>query len=35
VNGELPDQYGWLTYVYEDEAPLRGAAPARAAATGQ
>jgi branched-chain amino acid aminotransferase len=35
VNGELPDRYGWLTYVYEDEAPLRGAAPARAAARGQ
>jgi branched-chain amino acid aminotransferase len=25
INGEVPDTHGWLTYVYEDEAPLRGA----------
>jgi branched-chain amino acid aminotransferase len=23
INGEVPDRHGWLTYVYEDEAPLR------------
>jgi branched-chain amino acid aminotransferase len=23
INGDVPDEYGWLTYVYEDEAPLR------------
>jgi branched-chain amino acid aminotransferase len=23
VNGRVPDRHGWLTYVYEDEAPLR------------
>jgi branched-chain amino acid aminotransferase len=25
INGEAPDTHGWLTYVYEDEAPLRRA----------
>jgi branched-chain amino acid aminotransferase len=25
INGEVPDRHGWLTYVYADEAPLRGA----------
>jgi branched-chain amino acid aminotransferase len=24
INGEVPDTHGWLTYVYADEAPLRG-----------
>jgi branched-chain amino acid aminotransferase len=23
VNGEVPDTHGWLTYVYDEEAPLR------------
>src|SRR4029077_14458684 len=23
INGGVPDRHGWLTYVYEDEAPLR------------
>ena len=31
VNGEVPDTHGWLTYVYEDEAPLRKSAGAVAA----
>ncbi len=25
INGEVPDSHGWLTYVYEEEASLRGA----------
>jgi branched-chain amino acid aminotransferase len=25
INGETPDTHGWLTYVYADETPLRGA----------
>ena len=25
VNGDIPDTHGWLTYVYEEEAHLRGA----------
>jgi hypothetical protein len=29
INGEKPDSHGWLTYVYPEEASLRG--PARAA----
>jgi branched-chain amino acid aminotransferase len=32
INGEVPDTHGWLTYVYDDEAPLRrerGAVSAR------
>ena len=33
VNGEVPDTHGWLTYVYEDEAPLRRPAQAGAART--
>jgi len=24
INGEVPDTHRWLTYVYEEEAPLRG-----------
>jgi len=23
INGEVPDRYGWLTYVYPEEAGLR------------
>ena len=33
INGELPDTHRWLTFVYENEAPLReGAAPTAARA---
>jgi branched-chain amino acid aminotransferase len=33
INGELPDTHRWLTFVYDNEAPLReGAAPAAARA---
>jgi branched-chain amino acid aminotransferase len=31
INGEVPDTHGWLTYVYPDEAPRRGARGAVAA----
>jgi branched-chain amino acid aminotransferase len=31
INGEVPDTHGWLTYVYPNEAPLRGARGAVAA----
>src|SRR3954467_1082287 len=31
INGEVPDRHGWLTYVYEDEAPLRKGQSAMAA----
>jgi branched-chain amino acid aminotransferase len=31
INGEVPDTHGWLTYVYADEVPLRGARGALAA----
>ena len=26
INGEVPDTHGWLTYVYQEEAALRGQA---------
>ena len=32
INGEVPDTYNWLTYVYAEESPLRtplGAAAAK------
>jgi branched-chain amino acid aminotransferase len=32
INGRVPDSHGWLTYVYDDEAPLR--APRSAVAVG-
>ena len=31
INGEVPDRYGWLTYVYPEEAALREPSPAAAA----
>ncbi|MFN7914602.1 MAG: branched-chain amino acid transaminase [Vicinamibacterales bacterium] len=31
VNGDIPDTHGWLTYVYEEEAHLRGSVSASAA----
>jgi len=31
INGEVPDRYGWLTYVYPEEAALREPAPAQPA----
>jgi hypothetical protein len=31
LNGELPDTHGWLTFVYEDDAPLRESAAPTAA----
>ncbi len=34
INGEVPDTHGWLTYVYEEDEPLRRPAKA-AAATGR
>jgi len=35
ISGELPDRHGWLTYVYDQEAPLREATPARATSQGR
>jgi branched-chain amino acid aminotransferase len=29
INGEVPDRYGWLTYVYTEEARLRAPVVAR------
>jgi branched-chain amino acid aminotransferase len=34
VNGEVADTHGWLTYVYDDEAPLRKHRSAVTAGTG-
>jgi branched-chain amino acid aminotransferase len=34
INGEVPDKYGWLTYVYPDEAERRGPQTAVASARG-
>lgn len=31
VNGDIPDTHGWLTYVYDEEAHLRGAGTTAAA----
>jgi branched-chain amino acid aminotransferase len=31
INGEIADRYGWLTYVYPEEAALREPSPAAAA----
>jgi len=35
ISGELPDRHGWLTYVYDQEAPLREATPAKATSQGR
>ena len=34
INGAVPDSHGWLTYVYDEEAPLRNQRGAVTVGTG-